>query len=161
MAQKYFITAQDVKDHTDAQQNTDEQYFEPRIARCQEKYILPILGPALYEELCAALEAEGRTVPVPIPDNLDELHAQVVPVQSQWVFLKSLPFLLVKAKNKGLEAEQNAVSDSQYRTYREEAQQEAVDRTKDLKAWLDKNKSRFPNYKPAVLTPRPIGGIVL
>ncbi|GAB2542410.1 DUF6712 family protein [Rufibacter soli] len=157
MAQKYLITAQDVKDHTDAQQNTDNQFFEPRLARCQEKYIRPVLGNALYEQLCDALEAEPET---PMSEPLDKLHTQIMPVMAQWVFFKSLPFLTVKATNKGLATSQETPSDAEQRLYAKEAREEAEDRTNDLKAWLEKNKADYPNYNATPKASRPLGGIV-
>ncbi|MBA9076067.1 DUF6712 family protein [Rufibacter quisquiliarum] len=160
MAQKYFVTPEEVKQHTDAQQNVDNQLLEPRIPRCQEKYIKPVLGPDLYEDLDAALQAEQQEMPVTMPDHLDALLEQIVPVLAQWVFLKSLPFLTVKATNAGLKGLQDAPSDAEQRAYRKEVQEEAEDRTNDLKDWLELHKADYPNYMSTAKTARPIGGIV-
>lgn len=162
MPQPYFITAQDVKDHTDVQQNVDAQQLEPRFARCQEKYIKPVLGEALYEELEAAHQAEQHPdTPVPMADNLDVLLEQIVPVLSQWVFFKSLPFMVVKATNKALTAATDSPCDAQYRAYAKEVKEEAEDRTEKLRQWLETNKGNYPNYMATMRAQRPIGGIVL
>lgn len=159
MAQLYFITATDVNTHTDVQQNAVPEYFEPRLKRCQEDYIKPVLGVRLYEELCAAMAAEPGA---PMPDNLDNLHEQIMPVHAQWVFYKSLTHMVVKATNKGLKPGEMQLSDAQYRTYREAVREEAESRTRDLRDWLEKHKADYPNYQAiSAQAPRPIGGIVL
>ena len=162
MEQKYFITAAEVAIHTDVQKNVDSQYFEPRLGRVQEDVIKPLLGAPLYEELLDAFQAEQQEVPVPMPEHLDTLHGQLVPVMAQHVFLRSLPHLVVKATNKGLKpAGELDLSDAQYRRYRDAVKEEAQSRSRDLSEWLEANKADYPNYKAAAVSSRPIGGIVL
>lgn len=161
MAQEYFITAEEVTIHTDVQKNVDKQYFEPRLKRCQQEVIKPLLGSALYEELLDAFTAEQQEVPVPMPEHLDTLHGQLVPVMAQHVFLKSLPHMVVKATNKGLKVGEMELSDAQYRHYRDAVTSEAESRSRDLTDWLEANKAAYPNYKVAAVAARPIGGIVL
>ncbi|TPE44925.1 DUF6712 family protein [Pontibacter mangrovi] len=162
MEQKYFITAAEVAIHTDVQKNVDSPYFAPRLARVQEDVIKPLLGAALYEELLAAFLAKQQEVPVPMPENLAQLHAQLAPVMAQYVFLRSLPHMVVKATNRGLKpAGELDLSDAQYRRYRDAVEVEAQSRSRDFTEWLEARKADYPNYKAAALEGRPIGGIVL
>ena len=55
MARVLFITEQFVKDNSPINGNVDDKYITTTIDLCQRKYILPILGTALFDEVSNAI----------------------------------------------------------------------------------------------------------
>lgn len=155
------ISASDTWRHTDIERNVYLEKLEPRIIRAQEKYLLPVLGPRLYELVCEAYKAEAASPSVPMPTRLDELHTAFEPMVQQWLFFLSLPFLNTSTTNRAIESAPEALQGPEYRTYAASVKTEAEDRTADLQKWL---AARADIYPEASITPprrRRTGGIVL
>ncbi|GAB3293821.1 DUF6712 family protein [Hymenobacter tenuis] len=139
------ILATEIWRHTDVQQNASTpDKFDSRIIRAQEKHLVPILGQVLYELLCDAFEAEAANAAAPMPERFDELHTELVPMLSQWVYYLSLPFLNVDVSRRGLDRSEVAVDTASYNTLSKAVRTEADDRSTDLRKWLEARKDIYP-----------------
>lgn len=56
-----FISPQNVYDRSSVHKNIDSKILSTEIKTCQEMYLLPVLGTALYERLQDGLEADNLT----------------------------------------------------------------------------------------------------
>lgn len=155
------LAADRIHEFTDVEKNVAPSFFEPRIIRAQEKYLVPVLGPGLYELVCEAYRAEQQPQPVPMPDRLDELHTALEPMLGQWIYWLSLPFLNVRTTNRGLDSSERAISPQSYTELKRTIQAEAEDRTNDLKKWLESRRNTYPEAPLYTPTRRRTGGIVL
>ena len=61
MATALFITEQYIKDNSVIDENVDMHYITTTIDKCQKKYIRPILGSALFDELQTQVNAGTET----------------------------------------------------------------------------------------------------
>ena len=61
MATALFITEQFIKDNSVIDENLDMKYLTTTIDKCQKKYIRPILGTGLYNELQTQINASTLT----------------------------------------------------------------------------------------------------
>ncbi|RSK33963.1 DUF6712 family protein [Hymenobacter metallilatus] len=154
------LAASRIHEFTDVERNVSPTYFEPRIIRAQEKYLVPVLGP-LYELVCDAYRAEQQPQPVPMPDRLDELHTALEPMLGQWVYFQSLPFLNLRTTNSGLVDSGQPLSPGAYNELKKTIQTEAEDRTGDLKKWIEARRTTYPEAPPYTPIRRRSGGIVL
>ncbi len=155
------IPAADIHLHTDVEKNVGLQLLEPRIVRAQEKHLVPVIGPVLYELVGEALAAEQASPSTPMPDRLDVLHTQLLPMLAQWVYYLSLPHLNVRTSNRGLDSSDQGVSPQAYNTLAKAIQTEAEDRTNDLQKWIDARRVDYPEAPSLTPKRRRTGGIVL
>ncbi|MCA8829442.1 DUF6712 family protein [Hymenobacter pini] len=161
METKLLQAKPDIAAHTDVEANVAPSYFEPRIVRAQEKYLVPVLGQPLYELLCDAYQAEQAQPAVPMPDRLDELHTELLPMLAQYVYLLSLPFLNLRTTNSGLVDSGQPLSPAAYNELKKSVQTEAEDRTADLKKWIEARRTTYPEAPPYTPIRRRTAGIVL
>jgi hypothetical protein len=156
------ILATEIHLHTDAEANVWALQFEPRIIRCQTKYLEPLLGCRLYELLCQAYAAEQAQPSVAMPDRLDALHTALVRMLAQWVYYKSLPFIVSQTSNRGFESTGD-VDGKAYGIFSSAIKTEAEDRTEDFKKWLAQHAGDYPELQQPLQpkTRRTPGGIVL
>jgi hypothetical protein len=161
MATKLILAA-DVWRHTDVEQNAcTEENFGSRIVRAQEKHLQPVLGQPLYELLCDAFEAEKASATAPMPERLDVLHTQMLPMLSQWLYLLSLPFLNVKTTRRGLDRSEVGIDSADYNKLEKAIRTEAEDRSNDLVKWLEACRTIYPEAPSCIPKRRRSGGIVL
>lgn len=153
------LAANRIHEFTDVEKNVSPTYFEPRIIRAQEKYLVPVIGQPLYELVCDAYQAEQQPQPVPMPDRLDELHTALEPMLGQYVYLLSLPHLNLRTTNAGLT--DSSISPAAYNELKKTIQTEAEDRAADLRKWLEARRTTYPEAPSYTPARRRTGGIVL
>ena len=176
------LLASEIHEHTDAEKNVWAATFDPRIIRCQIKHVEPLLGEQLLELLGEALQVERAAVAAraaalaaapetpadelpalaPMPAHLAALRTALAPMLAQWIWYMSLPFMLLKATNAGLE-QKSLIDDKAYGTYARGVRDEAEARTEDFKKWLAAHAGDYPELKQPLQPKqrRATGGIVL
>lgn len=155
------LPANRIHEFTDVEKNVAPGLLEPRIVRAQQKYLLPVLGSALYELVADAYAVEQANAAAPMPDRLDALHTALEPMLAQWVYYQSLPFLNVRTTNRGLDKSEHAISSAEYAELKKSILLEAEDRTADLATWLLARATAYPEFTAPTAKRRRTGGIVL
>lgn len=156
------ITAADVKALTVAQLSVDAHKLDVCAPLTRRRYLRPLLGQALHDELLAFVQA-------PTPDTTDPLAVlaeQVKPMLAAWVLVEAWPGLAAAVTNAGIQymqggegrttADHKAAADLLL-SYRDTAEFE----TAELRAWLNARRATYPSYSqpsPVGRSTMPVGG---
>lgn len=111
MAIALFITEQFIKDNSVIDENLDMKYITTTIDKCQKKYIRPILGTALYDELQTQVNA-GTTTSL----NQILLEDYIQDALMYWVLYEGISLFTYKITNKSIlvkNSENSNVADSE------------------------------------------------
>lgn len=101
MAFVALLSDQFIKDNTWIQQNVDVQLLRPTIRITQDKYILPLLGTALYNRVIAAVS--GSNLTVTISGNTGTLlHDYIQPAHLWYLLAESTIPVSFKVTNKDI-----------------------------------------------------------
>lgn len=111
MAIALFITEQFIKDNSVIDENLDMKYITTTIDKCQKKYIRPILGTALYNELQTQINA-GTTTSINQTLIEDYLQDSLL----YWVLYEGISLFTYKITNKSIvvkNSDNSSVADSE------------------------------------------------
>jgi hypothetical protein len=151
---KELVTAADVTALTVAQLNVDAHKLNVCASLVRRRYLRPLLGQALHDELLAFAQ---QAIP-DTDDPLAELAEQVKPMLAAWVLVNAWPGLVAQITNAGIQYMQGGAGRTRTdnedaadlrESYRDTAQFE----TQELRAWLNARQATYPSY----LQPSPVG----
>ena len=97
MATALFITEQFIKDNSVIDENLDMKYLTVTIDKCQKKYIRPILGTALYNELGTQINAGTLTAL-----NTTLLDSYIQEALLYYVLFEGISLFTYKITNKSI-----------------------------------------------------------
>lgn len=92
-----FVSEQTLKNSSLINKNVDDKLLTTPILISQAKYILPIVGTGIYEQL--QLQISGNTV---TSDNSNLLNYYIQPALIQYAASEALPFIHYQIRNGGL-----------------------------------------------------------
>lgn len=134
MASVLFISEQTLKQETIISENVDPKLLIPTIKEAQNIYILPLLGTALYNDLCANVSGNSLS-----SGYITLLNDYVVPTLVKYSVYECILPLSYKFQNKNIGVKssefsnQAQLSDLQY----------LLDFTKNRAEWYAERCSRF------------------
>lgn len=97
MAIALFITEQFIKDNSVVDENVDMKYITTTIDKCQKKYMRPILGTGLYDELQTQINANTVT-----SLNATLLNDYIQDALMYYVLFEGISIFMYKITNKSI-----------------------------------------------------------
>ena len=149
MARTYLISVDYLKEHTTINNNVDTNLLNSPIWEAQEINVHQIIGTKLYKKLLNLVNTNQITDPANVKYK-ELLDDYVQPVVTYWAWLYSLPYLAMKAVNKGVQRQvdensNNANLDEVH--YLEESIRDKADFfSQRLADFLQQNSSDYPEY---------------
>lgn len=149
MARTYLISTDYLKEHTTINNNVDTNILNSPIQEAQEINVHQICGTKLYKRILDLVRTGDIALPVNVKYK-ELLDDYVQPVVVYWAWLYSLPYLAMKAVNKGLQRQvdensNNANLDEVH--YLEENIKDKADFfSQRLADFLLQNRTDYPEY---------------
>lgn len=97
MAIALFVSEQDLKDTTYLDENVDMKLVRDTIELCQEKYMLPLLGTDLYNEIVTQITTTTES-----SQNTTLLDTYLSKCMKWWVLYEGIDILTYKFTNKAI-----------------------------------------------------------
>lgn len=149
MSRTYFISTQYLKEHTTINSNVDTAILNSPIWEAQEINVHQICGTKLYRRLLELVSTGQITLPA-FSKYKELLDDYVQPVCTYWAWLYSLPYLAMKAVNKGvqrqLDENSNNASMDELHYLEENIKDKADFFSQRLAGFLEQNSSDYPEY---------------
>ena len=149
MARTYLISTDYLKEHTTINNNVDTNILNSPIWEAQEINVHQICGTKLYKRMLELVRTGDITLPANVKYK-ELLDDYVQPVVVYWAWLYSLPYLAMKAVNKGVQRQvdensNNANLDEVH--YLEENIKDKADFfSQRLADFLLQNRTDYPEY---------------
>lgn len=149
MGRTYLISVDYLKEHTTINNNVDTNILNSPIWEAQEINVHQICGSKLYKKLLELISNGNITLPA-YSDYKTLLDDYVQPVVCYWAWLYSLPYLAMKAVNKGVQRQTDENSNNatiQEVHYLEENIRDKADFfSQRLTDFLLQNRNLYPEY---------------
>lgn len=145
MNQKLFVSELQVKQQTVLADNLDPKYIGPQIWFAQERYIRPILGSDLYDDLIVKFSANTMNA-----DERKLYNDHLVPTLVNFSVAECLPLIHVKIANAGAfmrsDANIQPLSMADLTILSEKYRNQAQWHAQRMSDWLYVNATKFPLY---------------
>jgi hypothetical protein len=147
--QALFISPNYIKETTVIDGNVDEKYIKILAYDCQLKYVLPILGTALFDEISDQITA-GSLTPSTTSNNSTLLKNYIQPALKHWILYEGMDVFNYKVTNKAVVTKNSdnsqAVEQVDIIRLMDKARENAEFFSQRLTNYLEANTSTFPLY---------------
>lgn len=142
-----YNTIETLKENTSISENVDPKSLLPYLQSAELMHIIPIIGEALDTELKKHITGNTLT-----GDNHTLVYEYIIPASAYASWLDSSTFMHIKTTNKGLVHQfsdnSNNIDYESFSHYRQSIRDKLTFFERRLKEYLDKNKSKYPKYRP-------------
>ena len=140
-----FINPTSIKNTSFVDENVDEKYIRVAIERAQYRYIRPIIGSGIYDELQTQINAGTLTAL-----NTTLLTTYIQPAMGWWTLKELVYPMLYKFQNKNIAKKtsdnSNPIDLDEAVQLRNEFQNQAEELTESIRLYLLENDTDYPLY---------------